>query len=163
MSQSVIHNLLIILAAGLLAGILCRRLRVSVLIGYLIVGTLLGDGLPGWVVDAEHQLEVFTEVGVFLLLFTIGLEFSLDDVRKLGSKLLIAGTTQMTLVVGPVVVGLLWLGSDWREAWLIAMAISLSSTVLVFKALSEWGHAAFDLGTGGGWQLRPSGSLRPPR
>jgi monovalent cation:H+ antiporter-2, CPA2 family len=141
MSQTVIHNLLIILAAGLLAGIVCRRLRVSVLIGYLIVGTLLGDGLLGWVVDAEHQLEVFTEVGVFLLLFTIGLEFSLDDVRKLGSKLLIAGTTQMTLVAAPVALGLLWLGSDWREAWLIAMAISLSSTVLVFKALSEWGHA----------------------
>jgi CPA2 family monovalent cation:H+ antiporter-2 len=141
MSQSVIHNLLIILAAGLLAGVVCRRLQVSVLIGYLIVGTLLGDGLLGWVVDAEHQLEAFTEVGVFLLLFTIGLEFSLDDVRKLGRKLLIAGATQMALVAVPVAGGLLWLGSDWRAAWLIAMAISLSSTVLVFKALSEWGHA----------------------
>ncbi len=140
MTQSVIHDLLIILTAGLLASILCRWLNVSVLIGYLLVGTLLGDGLLGWILDEAHQLEAFTEVGVFLLLFTIGLEFSLDDIRKLGRTLIVGGAAQMMLVAVPVAGGLRWLGSSWQAAWLIGAAISFSSTVLVFKALSEWGQ-----------------------
>lgn len=141
MTQSVINDLLLILAAGLSAGIVCRWLNVSVLIGYLLVGTLLGDGLLGWIVDDAHQLEAFAEVGVFLLLFTIGLEFSLDDVRKLGAKLIVGGLSQMVLVAVPVASGLIWLGNKWQAAWLIGSAISFSSTVLVFKALSEWGLA----------------------
>lgn len=75
MTQTLIQDLLIILAAGLLAGIVCRLISVSVLIGYLLVGTLLGQGLLGWVSGEQHQLEQFAEVGVFLLLFTIGLSF----------------------------------------------------------------------------------------
>lgn len=141
MPQSVIHDLLIILSAGLLAGIVCRWLSVSVLTGYLVVGTLLGDGLLGWVHDESHQLAAFAEIGVFLLLFTIGLEFSIDDVRKLGRNLVVGGAVQMAMVALPVAVGLLWWGNSWQAAWLIAAAISFSSTVLVFKALSEWGQA----------------------
>lgn len=141
MTQSVIYDLLLILAAGLAAGVVCRWLNISVLIGYLLVGTLLGDGLLGWIVDDAHQLEVFAEAGVFLLLFTIGLEFSLDDVRKLGGALVVGGLSQMVLVAAPVAGGLMWLGNSWQAAWLIGSAISFSSTVLVFKALSEWGLA----------------------
>jgi len=129
------------LAAGLLAGIVCRLISVSVLIGYLLVGTLLGQGLLGWVSGEQHQLEQFAEVGVFLLLFTIGLEFSLDDLPQLGRFFLIGGVLQMVLVAVPVACGLLWLGYGWQAAGLIAAAISFSSTVLVFKALSEWGQA----------------------
>jgi CPA2 family monovalent cation:H+ antiporter-2 len=141
MSESLIHNLLIILAAGLLAGVVCRLLSVSVLIGYLLVGTLLGQGLLGWVSDEQHQLEQFAEVGVFLLLFTIGLEFSLDDLRQLGRFFLIGGSVQMIVVAAPVACSLLLIGYGWQAAGLIAAAISFSSTVLVFKALSEWGQA----------------------
>ncbi len=141
MTEQLIHDLLIILAAGLLAGVVCRVLNVSVLIGYLLVGTLLGQGLLGWVSGEQHQLEQFAEVGVFLLLFTIGLEFSLDDLRQLARHLFISGTVQMALVAIPVAVGLLWSGYAWPAACLIAAAISFSSTVLVFKALSEWGQA----------------------
>ncbi|MEO8268739.1 MAG: cation:proton antiporter [Aureliella sp.] len=141
MTQSLIQDLLIILAAGLLAGIVCRLLSVSVLIGYLLVGTLLGQGMLGWVSGEQHQLEQFAEVGVFLLLFTIGLEFSLDDLPQLGRFFVVGGTLQMVLVAVPAVCGLLWLGYGWQAAGLIAAAISFSSTVLVFKALSEWGQA----------------------
>ncbi len=141
MTQTLIQDLLIILAAGLLAGIVCRLISVSVLIGYLLVGTLLGQGLLGWVSGEQHQLEQFAEVGVFLLLFTIGLEFSLDDLPQLGRFFLVGGALQMALVAVPVTCGLLWLGYGWQAAGLIAAAISFSSTVLVFKALSEWGQA----------------------
>ena len=141
MTQTLIQDLLIIVAAGLLAGIVCRLLNVSVLIGYLLVGTFLGQGLLGWVSGEQHQLEQFAEVGVFLLLFTIGLEFSLDDLPRLGRFFLVGGDLQMVLVAVPVGFGLWWLGYDWQAAGLIAAAIFFSSTGLVFKALSEWGQA----------------------
>ncbi|QDV41764.1 Glutathione-regulated potassium-efflux system protein KefC [Stieleria neptunia] len=141
MTQTLIHDLLFILAAGLLAGLICRWLQASVLIGYLVVGALLGQGVLGWVRDESHQLEHFTEAGVFLLLFSIGLEFSLDDLQRLGKKLFIGGATQMSLVALPVVGILVALGMRWQSAVLIASAVAFSSTVLVFKALTEWGQS----------------------
>ncbi|QEG00715.1 Inner membrane protein YbaL [Stieleria maiorica] len=141
MTQTLIHDLLFILTAGLLAGLVCRRLQVSVLLGYLVVGALLGQGVLGWVLDESHQLEHFTEAGVFLLLFSIGLEFSLDDLKRLGAKLFIGGATQMSLVAVPVTAVLVTLGMGWRPAVLIASAVAFSSTVLVFKALTEWGQS----------------------
>lgn len=141
MTQSLIYDLLTILAAGLIASLVCRWLRASVLIGYLIAGALLGQGVLGWVLDKNHQLEHFAEAGVFLLLFSIGLEFHLDDLKRLGFKLIIGGAVQMTLVAIPVAAVLLWLSISWQSAVLIAAAVTFSSTVLVFKALSERGHS----------------------
>lgn len=140
MTQTLIHDLLIILAAGLVAGLVCRWWRVSILIGYLLAGATLGRGGLGWVLDENHQLEQFAEAGVFLLLFSIGLEFSLDDLKRLGWRLLVGGTTQMTLVAAPAALAMRWLGLGWQPALLIAAAVAFSSTVLVFKALSEWGQ-----------------------
>lgn len=141
MTQTLIHDLLIILAAGLLAGLVCRRLRVSVLIGYLVVGTILGRGVLGWVLDEHHELENFAEAGVFLLLFSIGLEFSIDDLKRLGRNLVVGGAVQMALVAIPVAATLMGLGMSWQSSTLIAAAIAFSSTVLVFKALAEWGQS----------------------
>lgn len=141
MTQSLIHDILIILSAGLIANLICRWLRTSVLIGYLIVGAIIGQGVFGWVLNEENQLEHFAEVGVFLLLFSIGLEFLLNDLKRLGLNLIIGGTVQMTLVALPVGAVLLWLGISWQAAVLIAAAVTFSSTVLVFKTLSEWGHS----------------------
>ena len=141
MSQTLIHDLLIILSSGLIAGLICRWLRVSVLIGYLVVGAILGRGVLGLVLDEDHQLEHFAEAGVFLLLFSIGIEFSLDDLKRLGRNLVVGGAVQMLLVATPIASLLFWQGMTWQSATIIAAAIAFSSTVLVFKALSEWGQA----------------------
>ncbi|EMI53248.1 cation:proton antiporter domain-containing protein [Rhodopirellula sallentina] len=141
MTQSLIHDLLIILTAGLLAALACRWLRCSVLIGYLVVGALLGHGGLGWIADHDHQLEHFAEAGVFLLLFSIGVEFSLDDLSRMGGKFVLGGITQMTLVGVPISLLLCGIGMAWEPAVLIASALTFSSTVLVFKALSESGQS----------------------
>jgi CPA2 family monovalent cation:H+ antiporter-2 len=146
MAGTLIYDLLIILAGGLLAGLVCRRLRVSVLIGYLLVGVLLGKGLLGWVRDEQHEIEYIAEAGVFLLLFSIGIEFSLDEIWRLGRNLLVGGSVQMTLVAVPVCLALRGVGLAWQSAVLIAGAASFSSTVLVFKALSDSGHSSLPHG-----------------
>lgn len=146
MTESLIQDLLLILSSGLIAALFCRRIGASVLIGYLIVGALLGRGVLGWIQDDSHELEHFAEAGVFLLLFSIGLEFSLDDLKRLGRGLVVGGGAQMGLVALPVGLILVGLGLDWRPACLIAAAVSFSSTVLVFKSLSEWGHSSSPAG-----------------
>lgn len=141
MTLSLVHDLIILLAAGLASALICRRLNISVLIGYLIVGSIIGQGVLGWVHDEEHQLAHFAEVGVFLLLFSIGLEFSIDDMKRLGVNLLIGGGSQMLLVAAPVAAVLMAWGFTWQSSLLIASAIAFSSTVLVFRALTEYGQA----------------------
>ncbi len=146
MLGTLVHDLLIILAAGLIAGLVCRWLRVSALVGYLLIGALLGPGCLGWIGDEGHDIHYIAEAGVFLLLFSIGLEFSLNELWQLGRNLLVGGSVQMLLVAVPVASLLLGIGMDWRPAALIASAVAFSSTVLVFKALSEWGQASLPHG-----------------
>ena len=141
MTLSLVYDLMILLSAGLVAALVCRWLRISVLIGYLLIGALIGPGMLGWVQDEQHQLAHFAELGVFLLLFTIGLEFSIDDLKRLGANFVVGGASQMFLVASPVAVFLITLGTAWQPALLIAAATAFSSTVLVFRALSEFGHS----------------------
>ena len=140
MLTALVLKVLIILTAGLFAALACRRLSISVLVGYLVVGVLIGEGLMGIVIDTEHQIEYIAEAGVLLLLFSIGLEFSLEELIGLGRNFFVGGAAQMLLVAIPVAALLLWFGIEWQAACLLAAAVSFSSTVLVFKALSEWGQ-----------------------
>lgn len=140
MTEAIAYDLLVLLSAGLLSALACRLLNISVLIGYLVVGAVIGRGVLGWVVDEEHQLAHFAEIGVFLLLFTIGLEFSIEDLKRLGTNFVLGGTVQMLLVAGPIAAFLIWMGLEWQAGVLIASAFAFSSTVLVFRSLSESGH-----------------------
>jgi len=141
MNVVIITDLLIILAAGLLAGLVCRKFGISMVVGYLFIGALIGKGGLDWVSDENHEVERLAEAGVLLLLFSIGLEFLLEDAREWISKLLIGGTAQMLLVAVPVGFGLMALGLSWQAAALLGCAAAFSSTVLVFKALAEYGEA----------------------
>jgi CPA2 family monovalent cation:H+ antiporter-2 len=146
MPSTIVYDLIIILAAGLLAGIACRWLHVSVLVGYLAVGALLGEGVIGLVRDESHEIEAIAEAGVFLLLFSIGMEFSLNELVRLGHNLIIGGFMQMLLTAAPIAGILCALGMAWQPAVLIASAASFSSTVLIFKVLTEWGHSSMPHG-----------------
>lgn len=137
-----VTDLLTILFAGLVAGLLCKRFGISLLVGYLLMGVVLGDGVLGWVSDDNHEIEYLAEAGVFLLLFAIGLEFSPHELGRLGRHLLVGGSAQMLLVSGPMLLVLWAAGLAWQPATLLAAAFAFSSTVLVFKSLAEWGQTA---------------------
>ncbi|MBN2022263.1 MAG: cation:proton antiporter [Pirellulales bacterium] len=137
-----VGSLLVVLAAGLAAGAVCRRLGVSMLVGYLLVGTVLSAAVPGWPGENAHEMEYLAQAGVLLLLFSIGIEFSLAELRRLLRPMLVGGAAQMLLVAGPVAGVLLLRGHGWQSAVLLGAALGFSSTVLVFKALEEWGQTA---------------------
>ncbi|MHC5113772.1 MAG: cation:proton antiporter [Planctomycetota bacterium] len=131
-------QILIVLGAALLLGTLAEQIRLSAILGYLVAGTLVGPNVLGLVDQAEH-VRIIAELGVALLLFTIGLEFSFRRLRRLGRIALLGGTVQVfvTLVVGAFVAGMFGLGL--RSAIAVGAMVALSSTACVLRLLVDRG------------------------
>lgn len=137
----IVFELVTVLATGFLAGAICKRTGISMLAGYLLGGVVLGSAILGPLYQKTHEMEYLAEAGVLLLLFSIGIEFSLADLRRMARPFLVGGTAQMTLVAVPTAVFGVILQLPWQAAVLLGLAAAFSSTVLVFKSLEEWGQA----------------------
>ncbi len=146
MHDSFIEPLLIVLTTGLLAGSVCRHVSLPPLMGYLVMGALLSDGLLGWVSANVTEIGHLAELGVFFLLFSIGLELSLEELRRMGRHLLIGGSLQMLLVAMPLGLILVARSWEWNAAILVGAALAFSSTVLVFRLLGELGQSSTPIG-----------------
>lgn len=130
---------LLLLTVCSLAAMIASYLRTPTLLGYLAVGALLGPFLLGWV-GSSQTLNFLSEVGVVLLLFMVGLEFSVSHFWATRKTVLKAGLLQIGMVGMPVASGLWLLGYELRTVALLAVAVALSSTALVAKQLSEQGE-----------------------
>jgi len=138
--SSVIKDFFLILLAGTVAGVVCRRWGISQLVGYLVIGAVVGRGGLGLIEDPGHELELIAEAGALLLLFSVGIEFSFDELARLGRPFFIGGATQMALVSVPLGLASWLVGVSPAAAVLAGAAGAFSSTVLVFRALTEEGQ-----------------------
>ncbi|QYK53335.1 MAG: cation:proton antiporter [Fimbriimonadaceae bacterium] len=129
-----ILDLLIALSAALLLGLIFERLKISSIIGYLLAGAAVGQGGFGLVQENE-QVKVIAEIGVALLLFTIGLEFSWRSLKRLGSGILFGGAAMvLACVIVFTGVGAAF-GLSLQAAFVLGAAGSLSSTAVVMRVL----------------------------
>jgi CPA2 family monovalent cation:H+ antiporter-2 len=127
-------DVLILLLTAMLLGALCERLKQSAIIGYLLAGTLLGPNALNLM--PNHQaVAAIAELGVALLLFTIGLEFSWRRLRSIGSIALGGGTVQVLLTCALTAGVCLALGLAGRPALAVGAMIALSSTACVLRLL----------------------------
>jgi CPA2 family monovalent cation:H+ antiporter-2 len=125
------------LASGLLAR-LGRRIGLPTIPFFMVAGILFGPATPGLVlVEHPEDLELLAALGLVLLLFHLGLEFSLDDLIGGGRKLLGAGAIYLALNVGGGLALGFALGWGTREAFVIAGAVGISSSAIVTKLLVE--------------------------
>ncbi|MCJ7808582.1 MAG: cation:proton antiporter, partial [Dehalococcoidia bacterium] len=131
--------LVIVLIAAFIGGVIARRLGLPVILGYLIGGIAVGPYGFHLVHDVD-QISTVAEIGVVLLLFTLGLEFSLKTMRRTGRVALVGGIVQIlsTIALG-LVIGIL-LNWPLQEAVLFGFFIALSSTMVVLKLLMERGE-----------------------
>lgn len=130
-------EIVVLLAASLVAGAVFSRFGQSPLVGYLLAGMALGGPGSVQVVRAEREIEVIAELGVSLLLFSLGLEFSLTRLKKFGAYIFIGGTLQVvvTMVLGTLAA---WLfGLEWPGAVVVGAMVALSSTAVVLQILRE--------------------------
>ncbi|MDR0608949.1 MAG: cation:proton antiporter [Planctomycetaceae bacterium] len=193
--HQILFDLLIILCAGFIAGTICRRCHMPMVVGYLLIGALIGSGMLGILKttsvevkttkteteqktqitdtdtetfdfrlqkdprleEAEKELEIlaneikadevehkvldqFAHLGANLLLFAIGLHFSPSELAKLWRFFLMGGSIQMLGVILPLTLFVSIIGGDWKIGLVLGSAVSLSSTVLVFKSLEDMGQ-----------------------
>ena len=129
-------TLLVALGAALVLGAIAQRLRLPTMLGYIAAGTVVGPFTPGFVADREEVLAL-ADIGVALLMFSIGLQFSIGELRSVGGRIL-AGTpvqVALTMAIGTGT-GLL-LGWELIEALFIGAAVAVASTVVLVKIAGE--------------------------
>jgi len=130
----------IVIAAGFVGGVLARLLRQPLVLGYLVAGIVVGPHTWGISVGDPANLERLAEIGATLLLFGLGLELSLKDlapVRRValfGTPIQIALTMAVAWPIGT------WLGLAWTQTVWLGALVSLSSTLVVLKALQAQGR-----------------------
>ncbi|HYL71139.1 MAG TPA: cation:proton antiporter [Candidatus Dormibacteraeota bacterium] len=139
MQYLLLRDLAIIFAGSLLVILVFHRLKLPALPGFIVAGVLLGPNALGLVSDV-HQVESLAEVGVILLLFTIGIEFSLSRLREMGRQVVIGGGAQVLLTVGLSAALAAGLGLPWPLAVLVGFLVALSSTAIVLKGLADKGE-----------------------
>ncbi|MGH3109010.1 MAG: cation:proton antiporter [Rubrobacter sp.] len=133
-------DIALILVAALLGGVVARWLRLPLILGYIAAGVLVGPNTFGPSVGDVHEIELLAEIGVALLLFTIGLHFSLGELAPVRRIALLGTPVQMVLtIVFGYGVGRLLLDLGWVESVWLGALISLSSTAVVLKTLGEQG------------------------
>jgi CPA2 family monovalent cation:H+ antiporter-2 len=126
-------------AAALVGGAIAIRLHQPAIVGYLLAGVLIGPFTPGFVGDID-QISALADVGVVLLLFALGVEFSLRELRDVGRIALPGGVAQIALIAATGAALMIGLGSGWGGAFVVGACLSISSTLVVLKSLIDNGE-----------------------
>src|ERR671912_2048007 len=92
-------DIALILVAALIGGLIARRLGLPLILGYILAGVVVGPNTGGPTVSSVHDIELLAEIGVALLLFAIGLHFSLDELAPVRRVALLGAAAQMALTI----------------------------------------------------------------
>ena len=129
-------TLLLALVAALALGALAHRMGLPPMIGYIAAGLVVGPATPGPTADREEILAL-ADIGVALLMFSIGLQFSIAEIRSVGARILLATPIQVAITMGLGAGTGLLLGWSLPEALFIGGAVSVCSTVVLVKVAGE--------------------------
>lgn len=138
------HNISLItmLAGGfgmaLICGFLAEKLKLPALVGYLLAGIIIGPATPGFVADMELAPQLL-EIGVMLLMFGVGLHFSLKDLLAVKKIALPGAVVQMGLATALGIGVASWWGWTFGQSLLLGLSLSCASTVVLLKALETRG------------------------
>lgn len=133
---AVLQDLLVIFGIGLIAVVLFHRLRLPAVLAFLVTGVVCGPyGFK--FVDDVHSIESLAEIGVVLLLFTLGIEFSIPHFMKMKRFLLLGGFLQVGLTMAAVIGAAWYLKMPLMLSIFVSMLLSVSSTALVLRILEH--------------------------
>ena len=134
--HTTLQQVLILLAAAVVIVVVFRSLRLPPLVGYLIVGVMIGPHALGWIHTTE-QVSLLAEIGVVFLMFSIGLEFSLSRLITMRRIVFGLGGAQVATTIAIVLaVAVMW-GTTWQTGIVLGGALAMSSTAILAKLLAE--------------------------
>jgi CPA2 family monovalent cation:H+ antiporter-2 len=129
-------DLLIIFLVSVPVAFACLRLKLPLLVGLMLTGIVIGPYGLGLIKELE-AIEILAEIGVMLLLFTIGLEFSLHRLREMKRLVLLGGGLQVGLTIAATAIAAILFGRQLNQAIFFGFLVALSSTAIVLKSYAE--------------------------
>jgi CPA2 family monovalent cation:H+ antiporter-2 len=136
MELGVLKDIVIIFALSTFVNFIFTRIKVPAIIGYLITGVIAGPHLLA-LINSPENVEVMAEIGVILLMFTIGLEFSLNHLLNIRRIVFLGGFMQLLLTAGATLLMARVYQFGWAESVFVGFLTALSSTAVVLKLLQE--------------------------
>lgn len=131
-------ELLLVFAVAAAFTYLCQRLRLVPIVGFLAAGVVIGPHALG-LVESRELIDAMAEIGIILLLFTIGVEFSLKKLALIRRFIVLGGGLQVGLTVSVTAVAVMLFGVDWRTGIYTGFLVALSSTAIVLKLFATAG------------------------
>jgi len=138
-SMGIATDVILLVVAAFFCGLALQRLGQPVILGYIAAGVVLGPHTGGITVSNVHEIELLAEIGIALLLFALGLEFSFKDLKPVKAVALLGTPLQMlaTIGLGMGIGGLM--GWDWKTSLWLGALVSFSSTMVLLKTLMSHG------------------------
>src|SRR5215212_8045190 len=138
--MELVADLSLVLLAALMGGYLAQRIGQPLIVGYILAGVVIGPFTAGPTVGNVHNIEQLAELGVALLLFSLGLELSFRELRPVRAVALGGATIQIILTIALGTALASGLGWEWRAALWFGSLVSLSSTMVALKTIQAQGR-----------------------
>ena len=133
----IVGDITVLLSVAVVFGIIAEKVGLSGVVGYLLAGTIVGPGMLNWITSDEETIRSIAEIGVALLLFTIGLEVNGRRLRQLMGKGMISGSLQI-IITGTVGFSIAKLfGAPMKASIIVGAMVALSSTAVVSRVLQD--------------------------
>ena len=145
MELSILIDIVIIFTFSTAVNYLFTRIKIPTIIGYLLTGIAVGPSLLG-ILRSPHEIEFMAEIGIIILMFTIGLEFSLNHLIKIRKIVFFGGFAQLLFTALITMMVARMYNMSWEAAWFVGFLNALSSTALVLKILQERGELTSNYG-----------------
>lgn len=136
MELGLLQDIAIIFALSTFVNFLFTKIKAPTVIGYLLTGIVAGPHLLAFIHE-QHQIELIAEIGVILLLFSVGMEFSLHHLLKIRKIVFLGGLMQLAFTAALVMLAARMYDMNWTAALFVGFIIALSSTAVVLKILQE--------------------------
>jgi monovalent cation:H+ antiporter-2, CPA2 family len=139
MESEFLRSLVIIFGASAFVVFFLHKLKIPSIVGFLVSGIIIGPYGIG-LIKETHSVEIMAEIGVVLLLFTIGIEFSMAKLTRMRKAVVVGGSVQVLLTIGLSAAASFLAIGDINRSLFFGFLIALSSTAIVLKMLSEKGE-----------------------
>lgn len=134
------EDLAIVFLAAVAGGVLARLAGQPLILGYVLGGIAIGPFTPGPIISGSHTFDLFAEIGVILLMFSIGLEFSVKDLMGVKWVALAGGPLGILMAIGLAVVTGSLIGWSMTQSIVIGAVISIASTMVLARMLVDRGE-----------------------
>src|SRR5271154_6222726 len=137
-----LQDLAVVMIVAGVVTILFHRLKQPVVLGYILAGVIIGPHTPPFpLIKDEEAINTLSQMGIILLMFSLGLEFNLGKLRRVGATAFIAAALEIILMLGIGYQIGRWFGWSQMDSIFLGAMLSISSTTIIIKALAELGKS----------------------